>query len=231
MDQILFYKEGQSLKASMEQVRLSYTRPYTMTFVTDYDQISSFLGATSASLLYYLVNDLQEADRIRLRYIQIHAPQIRVCLCAPAQYALDAWSLGVFHFEAQPVYSVGVEEAYRKYIVQQGGASTELTLKQDDGIRKIPFHTMLYLQAAGNYTSIHLSSGKMLLQTRQLGTFLFLTEQDMNIQRVHRSLILNLKKVKSLKDNKLYFYDSEHTLEVGSPLALRIKQLLLGTPS
>jgi hypothetical protein len=123
MDQILFYKEGQSLKATMEQVRLSYTRPYTMTFAIDYDQISSFFGGTSGCLLYYLVNDLQEADRIRLRYIQIHAPQIRVCLCAPAQYALDAWSLGVFHFEAQPVYSVGVEEAYRKYLAQRAKRS------------------------------------------------------------------------------------------------------------
>jgi len=128
----------------------------------------------------------------------------------------------------QPVYSDGIIEVYKKYVVGTGEGVSELILKQDDGVRKIPLNSLLYLQAAGNYTTLALTANRTMLQTRQLGTFDYLTEQDRNFCRVHRSILINLKKIRSLKDNVIQFYDADKVLEVSSPLSLRIKKLLLG---
>ena len=143
-------------------------------------------------------------------------------------FALDAWKLDVFHFEALPVNGVALQDSYRKYVQTIVVGSNDLSLMQDGETTVISHHQILYLFAEGNYTNIVLSNGKKILQTKQLGKFEFITEQDINFKRLHRSLIINLKLIRSISADTVYFFGEENNLNISGRLSVKLKKYLLG---
>ena len=86
----------------------------------------------------------------------------------------------------------------------------------------------MYLLAEGNYTNIVLTNGKKILQTKQLGKFEFITEQDINFKRLHRSLIINLKLIRSITTDTVYFFGEGNNLNISGRLSVKLKKYLLG---
>jgi len=228
MDQIIFYKQDHNLKSTLEQLRFSYDRPYAVYFVSEYDQLSTILTENFSGLFFFISNKVQEPEKARLRYLSLNYPHLSICLCSDSSQALDAWKLNLFHFETMPVNGEVLLNTYKKFIAKNISHSPEITLKNDDGIIKISIHNITYLQASGNYTTIVMKNNKTLLQTKQLGTFEPITEQDIYFKRIHRSLIVNLRQIQSVIGNKIYFYHQSNPLEISKTLEVKLKRLLLG---
>lgn len=228
MDHLVFFKENQSFKEIIDQIRLSYTRPYTTYFPVKFEQIAKVLQKSNDLVLFYFAEDLTDLDRIRIKNLSVDHPRIKICLLAHEQFALSAWKLQVFHFEEYPVSASKIATAYKKYVQFQGGEAKELVIKEDGTTLKIPFSAINYLMAAGNYTMIHQKNDKTIVQTKQLGTYEYLCEKDMNFNRVHRSLIVNLGNVNSIGNKQVHFYNTTKQLQLSEALEAKLKREILG---
>ena len=228
MDQLIFYKEGQNLNAQVSKIRFSYVRPYKLHYAIHYNQLGLLLHTRFEGVLFYVTSTLDDRERMRLQYLNKSFPELRICLIAQSMFALDAWKLDVFHFESLPVNGESLQDSYRKYVQTIVVGSNDLSLIQDGGTIVIPHHQILYLLAEGNYTNIVLSNGKKILQTKQLGKFEFITEQDINFKRLHRSLIINLKLIRSITSDTVYFFGEENNLNISGRLSVKLKKYLLG---
>ena len=229
MDTIIIYKEGESLKEKLSMFRFSYQRKYRLLFVKHYQQLSSILNDVDTALLYYFKEQIDQNDRIQLKALGLNYPNIKVSLCSNTSNALAAWKLNLFHFLEYPVMSDDLLESYKRFVTNQGGDNRELVLKNDGELVRVPFDNLCYLQASGNYTIINHKQDKNIVLTKQLGTFEDITEQDLNINRVHRSLIINLKNIKSIASGQVHFYQCAKPLSISTALESKLKKMLLGS--
>ncbi len=70
----------------------------------------------------------------------------------------------------------------------------KISLPTSDGLSMVRIRTILYFQAEGNYTFVHLDNGKKILVSKTLKEF----EAKLNSAtfcRIHRSTLVNLTKV------------------------------------
>jgi len=228
MDHLAFYKRNESLKETVSQLRFTYARPYTQYFIRDIEQLERLLaGMDETILLFYFTEKMTKNDQDVLQLLSGSYKNVKIVLLSETTFALNAWRLNIFHFDAYPVMSDMLTFAYHKWEKSLDNADEELTLKTDEGIVKLKHRDILYLQAAGNYSMIHQSGDKCLVLTRQLGTFSELYEQFSRFERVHRSLILNFENIKACKNNMIYFHRSQKPLVISPLLESKIKKMLL----
>lgn len=183
------------------------------------------------SLLYVIAESFTSLHRIIIRNIQKALPNISICLCGSANYAMDAWKLNVFHFLEIPVVSSDIIFAYQKYIAfhyQGGDHPKELRFKLKDGVVTVPYSSICFIKASGNYSTIHTVDDKTYLQTKQLQKYLHLCEENAEFVKVHRSLILNTNRVNKLGNQEISFFQSNYQLPVSKSLETKVKRLILG---
>lgn len=226
MDKILVYADSENIRNKFKNYRFSYQRKYKLTLLQSFEQLSKIELGKEPVLFYVFHQWLDDHLRKVLNSLSFKYPNIKICLCADASFALDAWKLDLFHFIEYPVPSSGLQNAYQKYIKNNVNGPGELTIKGKEGIRKIDFANINYIAASGNYSFIHVDDGSTLIQTKQLKHFNFITEQDGHIQRVHRSLIINLRCIQSIKDQQVLFYNGD-SLDLSISLSKKIKKILL----
>ena len=229
MDTLIFYKEKENLKETIQQIRFSQQRPYTLHFAESKQTLQKQLKPETIALLFYFTNQLNQEDRVLIQNIKNSCPDIRICLCSAPSFALDAWKLDLFHFEAYPIKAQQIKTGYQKYVRHVSDIQTQFSIKTSEGTVLIPFKQLLYLYASGNYTNIHLKSNKKYLITKQLNKYVYLTEQDGMIQRLHRSYIFNLRNVKAVKKESILFYGYDTELKISQALSTKIKKELLGS--
>ena len=227
MDQLIFFKSGVDLKSSVEKHRFSYTRQYSMTFAQNLRGLAEQLTKQPTALLFYFCDNLSNSDRISISNITKRFEDIKLVLCTHSSFALEAWRLQVFDFQNHPINNKKLQESYTKHLSSQGGNLKSFNVKSSQGLFTIPFKSVNYLRANGNYTLIALTRDKSLLETKQLKHYISCTEHDINMKRVHRSFILNFRNIKSVSKSEITFYNSEKKLPVSLSLAAKIKRILL----
>lgn len=228
MDSLIFYSKTDSFKSIVEKLTFSLVRPYSLYFPTNYDQIGNILSKKKNALLFYATDELSIDERMRLRLININFKNVHICLISLESQALEAWKLDLFHFEEIPLKTERLLHVYKKYIYTIAPAVNELILKNNEEIIKISYDNITHLIASGNYTMIYTLDGKSMIQTRQLGMFDFLTEKDLNFQRMHRSLIVNIRNISSIGNGKIVFKGSLNEMIVSANLETKMKRVLMG---
>lgn len=227
MDHLIFYKKGVDLKENISRIRFSYTREYTLVFTSEPKSLVTYLKKYKDGILFFFSDELTKADRISISNIKNSFSKIKVCLCSHTAFAIDAWQMHVFHFLAQPIDNLGLEDAYKKFVAETGGLDQELKLKTKEGIVRISFKMINYLRASGNYTQICLRGGKVFTETKQLQNYEYFTERDLSMKRMHRSFIFNMRNIKTVGDKVVQFYATEKPLELSKALEKKIKHTLL----
>jgi len=227
MEHLIFYKKDTDLRSNVEKHKFSYTRAYTMIFTKTTKSLSSQLAKYPKALLYYFCDSLSDEDRITLSNILSRFENIKICLCTNAKHALQAWKLNVFDFKEHPIDNQKLQESYRKVLVAEGGDVKAFKIKTNQGLFTIPFKSVNYLKADGNYTKLGLIKDKYLMETKQLQFYEFCCENDFNMKRVHRSYILNFRNIKRVTKNEVFFYNSEKSIKTSLSLASKIKRILL----
>ena len=227
MEYLIFYKKGSDLRPKVEKHKFSYTRAYTLIFTQSTKSLSQELVKYPKALLYYFCDTLKDEDRITLNNIISRFEHIRICLCSNAKHALQAWKLNVFDFKEHPIDNQKLQETYRKMLQAEGGDVKVFRIKTSQGLFTIPFKSVNYLKADGNYTKLGLIKDKSLIETKQLQFYEFCCENDQNMKRVHRSFIMNFRNIKRVTTNQVFFYNSEKALPISMSLAKRIKRTLL----
>ena len=227
MENLIFYKKDTDLRTGVEKHKFSYTRPYTMVFTKSVKSLGQELSKYPKALLFYFCDTLTDEDRIALSNIISRFEDIKVCLCSNAKHALQAWKLKVFDFKEHPIDNQKLQESYRKFLFFEGGDIKAFKVKTNQGLFTIPFKSVNYLKADGNYTKLGLIKDKSFVETKQLQFYEFCCENDQNMKRVHRSFIMNFRNIKRVTTDQIYFYNSEKSLKISLSLAKKIKRILL----
>ena len=229
MDYLIFYKKGVDLQRQISKIRFSYTRAYTLAFASEAKDLVKHLNQFNEALLFYFTDELSQGDKISIANIKKRFDSVQVCLCSNEVFALDAWKMHLFHFIDQPVSNLNLEDGYKKYIASIGGLDQELKIKTKDGLVRIPFRMINYLRANGNYTQIALKGGRTITETKQLQHYDYFTERDLNMKRLHRSFIFNMRNIKSVGNQILQFYKTDKVLNLSKALEKKLRQTLLST--
>lgn len=138
------------------------------------------------------------------------APMV-VLVTSNKDYAVDAFEYDVIDYLLKPVDYVRFIKAVNKMLSlrakENGDNDNEIFVKSDLKFVKINFDEILYVEAMADYVIIHVPSGRHIIHSTMKGMDQKL-HQD-NFQRVHRSYIVNTKKINSVDNHTVYIGDTK----------------------
>lgn len=128
------------------------------------------------------------------------------------RYAVEAFRLGAVDYLLKPPSTSDLQEAVQrveknlklktqdrqqvKNVVQSFGKPLDrITIPTINGFEFIDFEDLVYLKGEGSYTTFFLKDGSQVLTAKTLGDFQEMMELH-QFFRVHKSFIINLKKIK-----------------------------------
>lgn len=143
-------------------------------------------------------------------------PPLVVFTTAYSEYATEGFDLNAVDYLMKPITyerflqaSQKIKErlSFQPTPIHEADA-TFIFIKQDTRLVKLELDELLYVEAERDFCSLYLASGKRLLasmQLRQLESMLPATK----FVRVHRSFIVHLSKIKTIKGNLIQIANTE----------------------
>lgn len=184
---------------------------------------ASFNNAISA------LNYLNEND-IDLMFVDINMPDMTgmemvksleevpmlIFTTAYSEYAIEGFKVNALDYLLKPIsYADFLQSAKKaeKRMMELKEVSTKLSpdedflfIKSDYKVHRINLQDILYIEGMREYVKIHLENRKALMpliSIKKLESKL----PSSSFMRVHRSYIVNLKKVATVEKNRIYFSD------------------------
>lgn len=148
----------------------------------------------------------------------IHFPFEVIIICQDGNYALKAYELGAVDYIIKPFgwtrFSKAFYKALKVKVTKQSISLPEkLMIKSGRRMEIVPFDTILYVEAYGMYSKIIREDGRVVV----VNAILAWVEKQLPTQtfmRIHRSYIVNAKKVTGFDKRKIYL--DEKGFEVGA---------------
>ncbi|MCH5273925.1 MAG: response regulator transcription factor [Lachnospiraceae bacterium] len=120
-------------------------------------------------------------------------------------YIAEGYEVAALHYLMKPVHEDKLEQVMNRAVECLHREERTLTLKTAEGIVRLPFGRILYLEAARNYVAVHAEGFDDCVVRRKLGEFE--DELDNRFFRVGRSYIVNLSKLYRITRTELKFPD------------------------
>ena len=140
-----------------------------------------------------------------------------VLVTSKKEYAIDAFEYNVLDYLLKPVDYLRFLKAINKLMSQQikdrgEGSDNEIFVKSNLKFVKIKFDEILYVEAMADYVIIHIEGKKHIIHSTMKGIDKKLAQD--NFVRVHRSYLVNLKKVNSVERNTIII--GEKSIPIGA---------------
>ena len=133
-------------------------------------------------------------------------PQV-ILITSKSDYALEAFEYQVADYLLKPVsysrFLKAVNKARELHEVKQKGATQpkHLYIKEDSVLVNVPLSNIMWIEALGDYVTIHLTDKKHTVLTTMKSLETKLPENE--FMRVHRSFIVRIDKISNLDGNML----------------------------
>lgn len=163
---------------------------------------------------------------------RLDAPVQVIFVTAYDEYAVRAFEVNALDYLLKPVSPARLADALDRVrttetaLPQQAPARDDATFRYDDLFfyeesrqpRFIRIADIVYIEAAGNYTELHLTDGATALTATTLTAW---TEQlpSAHFTRIHRSTIVNVEHIERIEQAPNYTYDVFVTA-ADAPLAM-----------
>ena len=158
--------------------------------------------------LLFLDLNLNGRHGFRLLEEVADAPFQTIVVSAHHDQALRAFDYGVTDFVAKP----WSEDRLRKALDRALGRSRCLSVRKGRELRRIPIDRVVYIQAADDFSELHLDDGTVHLHQKSLAAIAALLPET--FVRVHRSYIANTARVRGVRADAVVFTDGR-TVPVG----------------
>lgn len=182
----------------------------------------SFLSEGNIDLIFLDINMpmLTGVDFLR----SLRNPPLVIITTAYPEYAIEGFELDVVDYLLKPIpfdrFFKAVSKALDRKRIGEGkpaaaASSTDstsqsvestLTVKADKRIYKIPHDSIFFVEALGDYVTIHTSKGKITSHDTMKRLEMELTRPD--FLRVHKSYIIASRKVEYIEGNAVKVGDS-----------------------
>jgi two-component system LytT family response regulator len=143
-------------------------------------------------------------------------PPLTILTTAYEQYALKGYELQVLDYLLKPIpfdrFVAAIDKAVEYHQLQQQGSPDEppkdyFFIKADYKIQKVFYDDILYIEGMREYVRIHLSDRR--ITVRQAMSRLDERLPSAQFMRIHRSYIINLRKLESLQPHSVKLGDQE----------------------
>ena len=118
-----------------------------------------------------------------------------------------------------------VESPPQKHEETKSDQSDFISLKDNKVIYRIPYTEINHIQSWGNYLKFHLTDGNIKIVRKTIKTVQVELPSSQFV-RVHKSYIVNIKRVKSIEGNRIKFDDQQ--LPIGKSYLMSVKKTIAG---
>jgi len=142
---------------------------------------------------------------------------------AYGEYALEGYEMAVVDYLVKPFSLERFIKACQKALElkvlrskkesQDKSESDYFYVKCNNKIERIVYDELLYIEAMANYITLYTVSGKLMVYLTIKGILKKLPNQ--NFIQVHKSVIVNADKIKSIEGNMLHIGDAKITISAG----------------
>mgnify|MGYP001036348286 CR=1 FL=1 len=148
------------------------------------------------------------------------------------EFALEGYELNISDYLLKPFSFERFVKAVNKAIkndavpktstiVASSSPNDTIFIKGDKKIHQINKDDILYIEAYGNYSKIHLKD-KMILSHEKISLLENMFQKE-NFLRVHKSFIVAINKIKYIEGNRIIIQD--HKIPVGQTYKANVKNL------
>jgi DNA-binding LytR/AlgR family response regulator len=175
-----------------------------------------FLDKNPVDLMFLDIN-LPEMSGVSFLRSLVNPPLVIFTTAYP-QYAIDGFDLEIVDFLLKPFsferFCKAVNKAKKRTI--SGGTPqviNKISVKTDKRIYQLGFDEILFIEACGDYVSIHCEDKKLVVH----GTLKSWEEKlkEFSFLKVHRTTIVNLQKIHHIEGNQIYI--GQHVLPIAEP--------------
>lgn len=142
---------------------------------------------------------------------------------AYGQYALEGYEMAVVDYLVKPFslerFIKACQKALELKVLRSRKESPDKSepdyfyVKCNNKIERIVYNELLYIEAMANYIILYTVSGKMVVYLTVKGILEKLPKQ--NFIQVHKSVIVNADKIKSIEGNMLHIGNTKITIGAG----------------
>ena len=183
---------------------------------------------TPADLIFLDIN-MPKLSGFDLLKTMVQPPKV-IVTSAHKEFALEGYELNISDYLLKPFSFERFLKAINKTIDTQPIIEKKVTiskennrffLKGDKKMHQIHTDDILFIEAYGNYTKIHLVE-EMILSHEKISSFDQLLSSD-DFLRVHKSFIIASSKIKSIEGNRISI--GAHLVPIGQTYKHNLKRL------
>ena len=151
-----------------------------------------------------------------------------VLTTAYAQYAIEGYEHDIIDYLLKPItferFLIAVHKAKARLqpLLKQEVYLDFLLIKTEYRLQKVPFSSILYLEALGDYIAFHTSQGKILSLERMKNMDEQLPER--NFLRIHKSFIINIDHINYIERGRIII--NKEYLPVGETFKETVRKQL-----
>ncbi len=152
-----------------------------------------------------------------------------IVISANIDKAISAFEYGVLDFVGKPCTKERLEKAFSKVdeAWKYSNHTKFLSVRKKDELVMLEVENIKYIQGSGVYTEIHMDDDRVELHNKTLSRLEDILPE--NFSRIHKSYIVNMRKVKSLRNHGEHKHDivlfSGDALPVSRPMYKKLKGL------
>ena len=142
-----------------------------------------------------------------------NAPKV-ILTTAFSEFGAESYEYGVVDYLLKPISFERFLKAVNKLLMPEKGSeqttdkapkqSDFIFFKADKKIYKYYFKDVVYIEGSGNYVKVHSENGKSLMVLDKLSELIKKLPQK-DFCRVHKSYIINVRKIKEVEGNTIKF--------------------------
>lgn len=176
---------------------------------TSFDEAAAWLAEHPVDVALLDLN-LEGRDGMELLQRSVAAAFHTVIVSANTDRALEAFEYGVLDFVPKPFTRERLAQALarvRSAGTHGGGAARTLAVRKAGRIELLAVDEVLFVQGAGNYAELVLTSGRRELHDKTLERLAAILPPD--FERVHKSYLVRLSAIKALHASEGSHYEAE----------------------
>jgi DNA-binding LytR/AlgR family response regulator len=141
-----------------------------------------------------------------IQFLQEQRPQI-ILMTVEKDYAVEAFNYNVTDFLVKPIslerfiQSVAKAKTNIEHLKQESAPNKFIFAKVNSELIKINTEDILYIEAVGNYISIHTATERFVVHTTMKSVLEKISDKD--FLRVHQSFIVRVDKILHIEGNTL----------------------------
>ncbi len=225
MNCIIIEDDELSRKVLEEYIRKTDNLDLTASFHSAIDAINHLGKDTKVDLVFLDIELPQMSGVEFLESLQL-PPQV-IITTSKDKYAVKAFDFNVTDYLLKPIryprFFKAVDKAFKlEKLYEVNRIDDEIFIKKNSTLIKLAYEDILWIEALENYVVLNTEKDKytihftMKAMEQTLPQYKFL--------RIHRSYIVNLRKVMAIKEKKLIirFSDKTHELPIGKSYRERL---------